>query len=82
MREVGQDLTATKERVKRLLGVPAIIKIKSARGKSETVNGQISALFPAVFTITLDDGKTRTFPYADVLTGSILFFNPNKKAPQ
>ena len=81
MREVGQDLTIAKEKVNRLLGVPAVIKIKSARGKSETVKGQISCLFPAVFTITLEDGKTRTFPYADVLTGSILFFDPNKKTP-
>ena len=77
MREQGQNLTVAKDKVKRLLGVNAIIKINSPRGKTETMKGHVSALFPAVFTITLEDGKKRTLPYADVLTGSVLFLNPN-----
>ena len=73
MRETGQDLNATKERVKKLLEVPALIKIRGGRGKCETMNGKVSALFPAVFTIAFEDGSTKTFPYADVHTGNILF---------
>ena len=78
MREQGQDLTVAKEKAKRLLGIPALIKIKGARGKVEVVSGQISALFPAVFTITIDGAPSRTFSYADILTGNILFLNPKK----
>ena len=81
MREQGQDINVAKCKVKNLLGIPAVIRIGSARGKSETANGQVTALFPAVFTIKFDDGTSRTFSYADVLTGSVLFFDPNKKTP-
>ena len=78
MREQGQDLIIAKNRAKRLLNVPALIKIIGARGKTEIVYGKISALFPAVFTITIDDATTRTFSYAEILTGNILFLNPEK----
>ena len=77
MREVGSDINVAKERAKRLLGVNALIKMKGPRGKIATATGHISALFPAVFTVTFDDGTKKTFPYADVLTGNILFLNPN-----
>ena len=81
MRESGQDLNVAKEKVKRLLGVHALVKMKGARGKIESALGKVSALFPAVFTISFDDGTTKTFPYADVLTGNILFLNPQGLRP-
>lgn len=80
MREPGQDINVAKERAKRLLGVSALVKMKGARGKIETAHGHISALFPAVFTILFDDGTTKTFSYADILTGSVLFLSPTKSA--
>lgn len=76
MRENGQDLRVAIEKVKRLVGVHALIKMKGARGKTESAHGKISALFPAVFTISFDDGTSKTFPYADVLTGNVLFLPP------
>ena len=78
MREVGQNLTVAKEKAKRLLNLPAIVKIKTQRGKSETAKGQITSLFPNVFSVTFEDGKARTFSYADILTGAIKFLNPSK----
>ncbi|MBR4801094.1 MAG: hypothetical protein IK048_05465 [Clostridia bacterium] len=79
MREIGQDINVAKEKVKRLLKVPANIKIRSARGKTETVSGYVSALFPAIFTITFEDETTKTFSYADVLTGNVIFLKPSAK---
>lgn len=78
MREPGQDINVAKERAKRLLGVSALVKMKGPRGKIETSLGHVSALFPAVFTITFADGTTKTFPYADILTGNVLFLQPTK----
>lgn len=80
MREVGQDINVAKERVKKLLNVDAFIKIKGPRGKIETSNGKVSAIFPAVFTISFEDGATKTFSYADVTTGNVLFLPPKVSA--
>lgn len=77
MREIGQGLNVAKEKVKRLLNVPVLIKVNSGRGRSSLHNGTVSALFPAVFTVKLDTGETRTFSYADVHTRGVLFLNPD-----
>ena len=76
MREVGQDISVAKQKVARLVGVPALIKMKGARGKVESAKGQVASTFPAVFTILFEDGTSKTFPYADVLTGNVLFLRP------
>lgn len=81
MREQGQNIDTAKAKVKRLLGVSALIKIRSARGKSDTMGGKVTALFPAVFTVEFEDGTSRTIPYADVTTGHVMFFNPKEKTP-
>lgn len=73
MREIGRDLQTAKERVAGLVGVPVLIKINSGRGKSELCKGEVTATFPAVFTVKLDTGEVRTFSYADVHTRGVLF---------
>ncbi|MDE6302560.1 MAG: hypothetical protein K2M36_03110 [Clostridia bacterium] len=78
MREIGQNLDYAKEKVKRLLNIPVLIKINSGRGKSSLVKGEITAVFPAVFSVKLDTGETKTFSYADVHTRGVLFLNPDK----
>ena len=78
MREIGQDLQVAKERVKRLIGIPVLIKINYGRGKSSLCHGEVTAVFPAVFTVKLDGGELKTFSYADVHTRGVLFLNPDK----
>lgn len=73
MREIGQGLNGTKERVKGLIGMPMLIKVNSGRGKSALYHGRVRDVFPSIFTITLDSGENKTFSYADVHTGNILF---------
>lgn len=68
MREIGQNIDVSKQSVQNLVGVPVIIKINPSRGKSTILKGEITRLFPAVFTVTLDTGETRTFSYNDVHT--------------
>ncbi len=60
----------------RLVGVPVLFKICSGRGKCELVRGEISSTYPAVFSVTLDTGEQKTFSYADVHTGAVLFLDP------
>lgn len=79
MREIGQNLDTTKERVKKLLNVPVLIKINSGRGKSTLCRGEVTALFPAVFSVKLDSGELKTFSYADVHTRGVLFLKPQKQ---
>ena len=76
MREIGQTIQAVKERVAGLVGVPVLIKISSGRGKSELRRGEVSAIYPAVFSVALDTGEQKTFSYADVHTRNVMFLNP------
>lgn len=73
MRQIGQQLDGTKSKVQKLMGIPVVVKIVGARGKSMLCKGKVSALFPAVFTVQMDDGSTRTFSYNDVHAKNVLF---------
>ena len=73
MREIGKGIDETKSQVKKLVGVPLVVKINSGRGKSSVVRGTIAGVFPAVFTMKLDSGEIRTFSYSDVHTRGIMF---------
>ena len=73
MREIGKGIDETKSQVKKLVGVPLVVKINSGRGKSSVVRGTIAGVFPAVFTMKLDSGEIRTFSYSDVHTRGVLF---------
>ncbi len=79
MREIGRDLSAAKARVKRLIGVPVLIKINGGRGKSSLFHGEVIAAFPAVFSVKLDGGEHKTFSYADVQTRGIMFLKPSEE---
>lgn len=73
MRQIGQQINSAKEKVERLIGIPVIVKITGARGKTTLCQGTINALFPAVFTVQMDDGSLRTFSYSDVHTKNVMF---------
>ena len=80
MREIGRTIEWVKQRVAGLVGVPVLIKISSGRGKSELHRGEVGAIYPAVFSVTLDTGeqKTFSFSYADVHTRNVMFLDPDK----
>lgn len=82
MREIGQSLENTKLRVQKLLGIPLLLKVRGTRGKYTLYNGKITALFPQVFCVQLDSGETKTFPFADVHIGGILFLPPQGQSSQ
>lgn len=73
MRQIGQQIDCAKKKVERLVGIPVIVKIIGPRGKASLCHGCVSALFPSVFTVKMDDGTTRTFSYSDVHTKNVLF---------
>lgn len=73
MREIGQSIDGAKERVQKLVGIPVLLKINSGRGKSTLLKGEVTKVFPAVFTVKSDDGQNRTFSYCDVHTKNVLF---------
>ena len=78
MREIGRTIEWVKQRVAGLVGVPVLIKISSGRGKSELHRGEVGAIYPAVFSVTLDTGEQKTFSYADVHTRNVMFLDPDK----
>ena len=73
MREIVQSIAGAKERVQKLVGIPVLMKINVGRGKSTLIKGEVTAAFPAVFTVKSDDGQNRTFSYCDVHTNNVLF---------
>lgn len=73
MREIGQSIIGAKEKVQKLVGIPVLLKINVGRGKSMLMKGEVAAIFPAVFTVRMDNGQSRTFSYSDVHTGNVLF---------
>ena len=73
MREIGDSILLTKERVRSLKDVPVVVKVVSGRGKNCLVSGKITAVFPSVFTLTTDAGEMKTFSYSDVHSGGVLF---------
>lgn len=80
MREIGKGIDETKSQVKKLVGIPLVVKINSGRGKSSVVRGTIAGVFPAVFTMKLDSGEIRTFSYSDVHTRGVLFLKGDSAA--
>ena len=75
MREIGQSIAGAKERVQKLVGIPVLMKINVGRGKSTLLKGEVTAVFPAVFTVKSDDGQNHTFSYCDVHTKNVLFLS-------
>jgi uncharacterized protein Veg len=78
MREIGDSILFTKERVRSLKDVHVVVKVVSGRGKSSLVSGTVTAVFPSVFSVTTDNGEVKTFSYSDVHSGGVLFLNPTK----
>lgn len=78
MREIGDSILFTKERVRSLKDIPVVVKVVSGRGKSNLISGKVTAVFPSVFSLTTDTGEVKTFSYSDVHSGGVLFLNPTK----
>lgn len=72
MRDIGQNLDNAKEQVKNLLNIPVLIKLNTGRGKSKLLKGEVTSVFPAVFSVKLDSGELKTFSYADVHTHTVV----------
>ena len=79
MRTVNDSILITKERIRRLVGVPLVVKVMSGRGKSSLYHGEVTAVFPAVFSIRTDSGEVKTFSYSDVHSGNVLFLKPKDR---
>lgn len=73
MREIGKGIGEAKAKVESLAGVPLLMRVDEGRGRSTLRRGSIIAVFPAVFTVRMDDGEVRTFSYSDVHTRGVMF---------
>ena len=78
MREAGRDIGEAKARVKRLTGIPLVIRVSEGRGRSTLIKGSIVAAFPAVFTVRTESGEVRTFSYSAVHTREVLLLPDDK----
>ncbi len=48
-------------------GIKKSFKFKGTRNQIDCFDGIITDMYPAIFTITLDDNKVKSFSYSDVL---------------
>ncbi len=77
MREIVYGLNQVKRRAERLKGVPVRIRINKGRNKFVIKEGEISDVFPAVFTFSSGE-ENFTFSYSDLLTKNVKIF-PREK---
>ncbi|MCL2860850.1 MAG: Veg family protein [Firmicutes bacterium] len=76
MRKSGISIDEVKEKVAALKGVKLKVAVNHGRKRIVKYEGEISATYPSVFTMKIDDNKNvknLTFSYSDVICGDIKF---------
>ena len=71
----SQDAYPLKKEVSNSLNVRKKFMFRGSRNQIEEFEGVISALYPAVFVISIDGNKLRSFSYSDVLIGNLKIIN-------
>jgi len=74
MREINQDVKATKQKVTDLKGITIRLKINRGRNRIETIDGSVESTYPSIFTVRHQDGDLSSFTYNDILARNILFY--------
>ena len=64
-------LDKIKEFVKKNKGIQHSFKFKGTRNQVDEFQGIITDLYPAIFIITLDDDKVKSFSYNDLLADNL-----------
>ena len=64
-------LDKIKEIVKNNKGVLHSFKFKGTRNQVDEFEGVITDLYPAIFIITMDDDKIKSFSYSDLLVDNL-----------
>jgi uncharacterized protein Veg len=68
-------LDRIKKEVSNNLNVTKKFMFHGSRNQIEEFEGIISAVYPAVFVITIDGNKLRSFSYSDLLIGNLKIIN-------
>lgn len=68
-------LDKVREEVRSNLNVSRKFVFHGTRNQIEEFEGVISALYPAVFVVTVDENKIRSFSYSDLLIGNLEIIN-------
>lgn len=76
MRTTFNTILSTKAQVHSIVGVPLLVKVCVGRGKYTIFQGEVTSVFPSVFTVKTDCGEVKTFSYSDVHSGNVLFLKP------
>lgn len=79
MREITQDVSYTKELVKKITGVNIKIKVNRGRNKTEVMCGAVESTYPMIFTFRRTTGELNSFSYSDILANNIKFFKADAK---
>lgn len=60
-----------KEVVLQNKGIFHSFRFRGTRNQIDEFNGTITAMYPAIFIITLDDDKVKSFSYSDLLVDNL-----------
>ena len=60
-----------KKMVKDNKGIEHNFRFKSSRNQTEEFGGKITGVYPAIFIITMNDSKIRSFSYSDLLIDNL-----------
>lgn len=64
------NLDTIKSEIEKNLNRLVEIKVYGTRNKVETIVGNISNVYPNIFTV-LENGENKSFKYSDIITGEI-----------
>lgn len=60
-----------KDVVKENLNVPHSFIFHGVRNQNEEFTGRITAMYPALFIVSLDNGQIRSYSYSDLLISNL-----------
>ena len=81
MRKTTVSVEQVKKGVRALMGKPIKIKINRGRKRIERYSGEISAVYPSVFTLKVDKGavKSLSCSYSDLICGEVVIKSNGEK---
>ena len=81
MRKSTVTIEEVKNGVRALVGQPIKVKINRSRRRTEKYNGEITAIYPSVFTLKVDGATTPNLScsYSDLICGEVIIKRNGEK---
>ena len=70
-----KELEIAKKRIELLAGREVKLRVNEGRNKIKNNVGVVDGMYKAIFTVkSLEDGKLYSYPYSDLITKNVKFY--------